>query len=145
MDRIYPKPTFEFYDSSDSDNESKQVQSPRGESSSSSLQPSTRIPDSNRRVRFEVPTEPTLQRSYASRAPEPIEVYSLEQELNKAKLHINQAAGEMAKLARQGYASMIKEYADKGEVPPRIFKEYKLDELDVPEVLKRYKDTMNDR
>ncbi|MDR9839838.1 hypothetical protein [Herbaspirillum huttiense] len=144
MDRIYPKPPFEFYDSSDSDSESKNTQSPsRGESSSSNWQPSTRIPDSNRRVHFNVPTEPTLQRSTGSRQ-EVMEIYSLEQELDKAKLHINQAAADLVKMG-QSYSTMVKEYVGKGEIPPALISKYKLDELDVPEVIKRYKDTLADR
>ncbi len=73
-----------------------------------------------------------------------MEIYSLEQELDKAKLHINQAAADLVKMG-QSYSTMVKEYVGKGEIPPALISKYKLDELDVPEVIKRYKDTLADR
>lgn len=120
------QPTSYHNYSSDSDNETKREESPsRGQPSSSNAQPSTRIPDRNRRLQFAPPSGPKLERSGGQRWHRPTLGEHLEQMRLNENINLNKVAEKMRAL-ESSFTGLVKEYTDKGELPPKIQKDYKI-------------------
>jgi len=139
------RPTSYHNYSSDSDNEIKQAESPsRGQSSSSNYQPSTRIPDSNRRVQFAPPSGPKLERSGGQRWHRPTLGEHLDQMRLNENVNLNKAAEKMKEM-EFAYSGLVKEYTEKGELPPKVQKDFKIHSPDdIAKVIEAFNEMMKD-
>jgi len=131
--------------SSDSENETKREESPsRGQSSSSNYQPSTRIPDGNRRVQFAPPSGPKLERSGGQRWHRPTLGEHFEQARLNESVNLNKAAEKMKDMEFM-YSGLVKEYTKKGELPPAIQKKYKIESPDdIAKIIEVFNEMMKD-
>ncbi|HEX7986237.1 MAG TPA: hypothetical protein VF616_22140 [Duganella sp.] len=142
MERISPSSYYGY--SSDNENETRREESPsREQFSSSNNPPSTRIPDRNRRVRFapEQPRPgPSLSRSSSGHfRSEKLDRNSGSEE--DRRINLNKAAEKMVKNEAAYYPGIMKEYTDKGELPPAIAKKF---DISSPQDIKECIATFNE-
>ncbi|MCP1573922.1 hypothetical protein J2S30_002301 [Herbaspirillum rubrisubalbicans] len=138
------------YSSGSDDESKKQISSPPAESSSS-YQPSSRIPDRNRRVMFQLPepgpTEPTLTRSVEHTSFERFE--RVPDFAEKRAQKNREAAAKLVAMRTSDSKSerkIAKDCIKQGTIPFIIRNEYNVSrDEDIADVLQRYEDTRKNR